>query len=370
MPVLSDEQILLRDTVRGFVAEKIAPQAEGLDHSDALPEALLAEMGEMGLFGIPLSDADGGAGLDMRTTALVVEELARGAPALAWAVAAHTVYALRPIALFGNAAQKERCLPSLASGGEFGALAAGEPHGDWLCPRAKIEGRADGQYQIRGRKGLVTLGGRARWLLVAGDEGGKESVFIVDSQKGGVVPESAAPKLGLRGIPVVYLNLDVTVEADDRVQGGSVLVKRARDEGRILAAAVCLGIIEECLARSAQYAKGRQAFRKPISDFQEIRAKLADMKLAADATRALIDRALDLGEIGHDDFSAAAASAKLFAAPRAVQAGKEAVQIHGGNGYTSEYAVERFFRDAMVLELIGGPAQAQRALLAEACLAV
>ncbi len=369
MPAYSEDQLLLRDTVRSFVADKITPHIETLDAEDTFPAELIAELADLGLFGIPVSEDDGGAGLDLKTTALVVEELARGSAAIAWTLAAHTAYALRPLALYGNDEQKQRCLTDLAEGTRLGGLAAGEPHaGDWHSPHLKTQ--ADGEtVLLQGRKGLVTNGSQRGWLLVACREGEEEHVYLVDGQSSGVQAQPGRAKLGLRGADTVFVDFDITLSPADRLADASVLLARARDEGRILAAAVCLGLMEAALIESARYAQERRAFRKPIADFQEIQFKLADMKMAIDAVRGLVFRAVALAQADLPELPTAAASAKLFAAERALEVGKQAVQILGGNGYVSEYPVERMYRDAKVLELIGGPAFAHRSLLARACLA-
>jgi short/branched chain acyl-CoA dehydrogenase len=371
----TDEQRLLRDTVRDFAVGEVGPVAEQLDRDHAFPYELVAKMGELGLMGIPFPEEYGGGGADTMSYALAVEELTRIDSSVAITMAAHTSLGTMPIYLFGNGAQKEEWLPELTAGRRLAAFGLTEPEAgsDAGNVRTKAE-LTDGAWVINGAKQFITNAGTdisgcvSITAVTGGGNGSKQiSNIIVPNGTPGYRQEDPYRKMGWNASDTRPLAFD-----DCRVPEENLLGSRGAgfkqfleilDGGRIGVAAMGVGLAQGALDEALAYAKERQAFGRSISTFQTIQTKLADLATEIEAARLLTYKAAILKDRG-EPFSLTAAQAKLKTGRLAVRASEEAVQIHGGYGYIEEYPVCRFYRDAKILTIGEGTDEVQQMVIA------
>ncbi|MBM3667266.1 MAG: acyl-CoA dehydrogenase, partial [Actinobacteria bacterium] len=359
---LSDEQRLLRYTVRDFARGEVAPVAEELDRTKAFPYELVAKMGELGLMGIPFPEEFGGGGADTLSYALAVEELTRIDSSVAITMAAHTSLGTMPIHLWGTEEQKDDWMPQLTSGRKLAAFGLTEPEAGSDAGHTKTTAKLDGgEWVVSGAKQFITnagtdISGCVTITAVTGEgDGGKQiSNLIIPNGTPGYEPGEPYRKMGWNASDTRPL-----ASTDCRVPEGNLLGRQGDgfkqfmqilDGGRIGVAAMGVGLAQGALDEAISYAKERRAFGHPISKFQAIQAKIADLSAQIEASRLLVWRAAIEKDRG-DPFTLTAAQAKLITGRLAVRATEEAVQIHGGYGYIEEYPVCRFYRDAKILTI-------------------
>ena len=370
---LTDEQRLLRDTVRDFARNEVAPAAEELDRTKAFPYELVAKLGELDLMGIPFPERYGGGGGDSLSYALAVEELTRVDSSVAITMCAHTSLGTQPVYLFGSEEQKQRLLPDLCAGRKLGAFGLTEPEAGSDAGNTQTRARLeDGSWVIDGAKQFITnagteISGHVAITAVTGE--GEISNLIVERGTRGYEQGEPYRKMGWNASDTRPLTF-----ADCRVPAENLLGPRGAglkqflhilDIGRIGVAAMGVGLAQGALDEALAYAKERRAFGKPISSFQTIQAKLADLSAQIEAARLLTHRAALLKDAG-ESFTLTAAQAKLITGRLAVRATEEAVQIHGGYGYIEEYPVCRFYRDAKILTIGEGTDEIQQLVIARA----
>jgi alkylation response protein AidB-like acyl-CoA dehydrogenase len=371
---LTTEQRLLRDSVRRLVQDKVVPQAHGWDASGTFPRAMVDELAALGLLGISVDPAYGGGGMGAQETALVIEELARGDGSLALTVASHNGLATGHLEAAGTPAQKERYLRPLAAGKMLGAWALTEPDSgsDASALRTTAVRQADGAWALQGSKMFITQGTVCDVcivLAVTDRKAGKRgiSAFLLERDTPGFGRTLLRGKLGMRSSDTASLSFDGVLLPDSQRLGeagrGFSDALQTLDKGRITLGALALGLGLGAMAAARTYALQRQQFGRPIADFQAIQWKLADMSTRLEAARLLVYRAAILCDSGRP-FSQEAAMAKLFASEAAMFATEEAVQIHGGYGYLSEFAVERHYRDAKLCTIGEGTSEVQRLIIA------
>ena len=370
---LDDEQRLLRDTVRDFARNEVAPVAEELDRTKAFPYELVAKMGELDLMGIPFPEEYGGGGGDSLSYAIAVEELTRIDSSVAITMCAHTSLGTQPIYLFGSEEQKRELLPDLCAGRKLGAFGLTEPEAGSdagnVKTRAKLE---DGEWVIDGAKQFITNAGTeiSGHVAITARTGEDEiSNLIVEQGTPGYEQGEPYRKMGWNASDTRPLTF-----TDCRVPESNLLGPRGAgfkqflhilDIGRIGVAAMGVGLAQGALDEALDYAKERQAFGKPISKYQSIQAKLADLSAQIEAARLLTYKAALLKDAG-EYFTLTAAQAKLITGRLAVRATEEAVQIHGGYGFIEEYPVCRFYRDAKILTIGEGTDEVQQMVIARA----
>jgi short-chain 2-methylacyl-CoA dehydrogenase len=372
---LTDEQRLLRDTVRDFARQEVAPVAEELDRTKSFPYELVAKMGELGLMGIPFPEEYGGGGADTLAYALAVEELTRIDSSVAITMAAHTSLGTMPIHLWGTDEQKDDWLPQLCSGQKLAAFGLTEPEAGSDAgnthTRAALE---DGDWVVNGAKQFITnsgtdISGCVTITAVTGQTNGAKEISNIIVPNGTPGYEAGEPyrKMGWNASDTRPLTFD-----DCRVPEGSLLGRRGEgfkqflqilDGGRIGVAAMGVGLAQGALDEAISYSKERQAFGQPIGKFQAIQAKIADLSAQIEAARLLVYRAAIEKDRG-ESFTLTAAQAKLITGRLAVRATEEAVQIHGGYGYIEEYPVCRFYRDAKILTIGEGTDEVQQMVIA------
>jgi butyryl-CoA dehydrogenase len=370
---LTEEQELLRQTVREFAKTQIAPGAAERDEAARFPSELIPQLAELGLLGIQIPPEYGGAGLDTLSTALIIEELARVDGAVALIVASHNSLCAAHIFSHGNEEQKRKYLSCLASGKKLGAWALTEPSSGSdaaaLKTRATVE---DGQWVLNGEKQFTTQGSSAGvYVIMAATDlsQGKRgiSAFIVEAGTPGLTIGKVENKLGVRASDTAALSLEnLRLPRENllgELNGAFKDVLRILEGGRIGIAAMAVGIARGALDEAIQYAKQRKQFGRPIAEFEAIQWMLADMATEIDAARLLVHRAARLKDTGQS-FCKAASEAKLYAAEAATRAATKAIQIHGGYGYLKDHPVERYFRDAKLCEIGEGTSEIQRMIIA------
>ena len=368
---LTAEQELIRDTVRTFARERVAPAAAELDLEARFPYELVAELGELGLMGLPIPDEYGGAGGDTVSYAIAIEELTRVDSSVAITVAAHTSLGTMPILLFGNEEQKEHWLPDLASGKRLAAFGLTEPGAgsDAGNTRTTAELR-DGQWVINGSKLFITNAGTdITWGVTITARTGEDEIsnIVVENGTPGYGISAPMKKLGWRASDTRELSFD-----DIHVPEGNLVGPRGAgfrqfleilDGGRISVAAMGVGLAQGAYDLAYAYAKDREQFGKPISSFQAVRFRLADMATEIEAGRALVYKAAWLKDRGRE-FAREAAMAKLFTGELSSRVAGAALELHGGAGFMEESAISRLYRDQKVLEIGEGTNEVQRMVIA------
>ena len=369
---LSQEHELLRNTVREFAIERVAPVAEELDRESRFPYELVAELAELGLMGIPIPEEYGGAGSDTLAYAIAIEELTRIDSSVAITVAAHTSLGTMPIFLFGTEEQRREWLPQLASGQKLAAfgLTEADAGSDAGATRTRAELR-DGNWVVNGSKIFITNAGTdisacvTITALTADDE---VSNIVVPNGTPGYTISPPMHKLGWHASDTRELSFK-----DVAVPEGNLLGERGRgfvqfleilDGGRISVAAMGVGLAQGAYDLAYAYAQERKQFGKPISSFQAVQFKLADMATEIEAGRALVYRAAWLKDQGRP-FALAAAQAKLYTGELSNRVVNASLQMHGGYGFMEESAIARLYRDQKVLEIGEGTNEVQRMVIAK-----
>ena len=372
---LSGEQRQIRDTVAEFVDEEVVPRAAEIDETDEFPADLIDEMAELGLMGMPLPVEYGGSDLDYHSYAIGIEEISRGSGGLGTIVAAHTSLAGNMVYEFGDEAQKEEYLTPLAEGQDIGAFALSEAAAGSDVPAMTTTAEKDGEeYVINGGKLWTSNGSVADTVVVfaktdpdAGNKGISSFIVRPESDDGFIV-ENTEHKLGDKGCPTAELRFDDLRVPADRLLGGEgegfIQSLKTLNGGRISIAARGVGIARAAKEAATEYATDREQFDQPIIEFQAIQHKLADMDTKVEAAKLLMHKAADL-KIRDEDYIKAAAQAKLYSSEVSREVANEAIQVHGGYGYTKEFPVERYYRDAKLNEIYEGTSEVLRNTIAQ-----
>ncbi|MCP4115551.1 MAG: acyl-CoA dehydrogenase [Desulfobacteraceae bacterium] len=362
---------LIRKTVKEFAENEIKPRVSELDREAEFPFDIMEKMKPLNFFGLQVPREFGGADLDTISYAIVIEEISRVSAAIGLCVTVHNSVGIYPILKFGTREQKQRFVPALAAGESIGAFCLTEANAGSDAGGVETSAQKTGdEYVINGTKIFVTNGGICGTILVfAVTEGERNlpNVFIVEKDRPGFSVGEIEDLCGMRANPVSSLFFeDCRVPADNllgKPGQGLKIGLAGLDAGRIGIAAQALGIAQAAFDDSVSYARERQQFNKPISRFQTIQNYLADMATRIDASRLLLYRAAAVKDSGKP-FSAEASMAKLHCSATAREVTDLAVQIHGGYGYSKEYDVERYFRDAKVTQIYEGTSEIQKMVIA------
>ncbi len=362
----------IRDTVRDFASERIAPRADEIDRTNTFPRDLWPEMGALGLHGITVEEEYGGTGLGYLEHCVALEEVSRASASVGLSYGAHSNLCINQLGRNGTDAQKRRYLPDLISGAHVGGLAMSEPGSgsDVVSMRTRAERRGD-RYVLNGSKMWITNGTVAETLVVyaktdpdAGSRG--ITAFIVEKGMKGFSTHQKLDKLGMRGsdtCELVFADCEVPEEnVLGEVGRGTRVLMSGLDYERAVLAAGPLGIMQACLDAVLPYVHDRQQFGAPIGTFQLVQAKVADMYVSTNAAKSYVyavAKACDRGQTTRED----AAGAILFAAERATQCALDAIQLLGGNGYINDYPVGRLLRDAKLYEIGAGTSEIRRMLI-------
>lgn len=373
---LTPEQELVRDTARDFVDREIVPYAREWERKGEIPGGLYRKMADLGFLGAPVPEKYGGAGMDYVSFALLVEEISRGSSSVRTTISVQTSLSESTLMLFGTEAQKREWLVPLAKGAKFGAWALTEPQAGSdaanLQTTAKLE---KGEWVINGAKRFISNGSLADYVFVYAREPGSKrheglSCFMVPKGTKGfaVTNVETTTKLGLRASPTADLAFE-----DCRVPERNLVGKRGNgwdqamktlNRGRLGIAAGAVGVARAALEAATKYAKERKAFGRPIAGFQLIREMIAESAMEVDAARLLTLRAAQLLDRGEDN-TTEVSMAKLFGAQMAMRVCDRAIQVHGGYGFSGDFDVERYFRDARILGLYEGTNEIQKLIIAE-----
>src|SRR5699024_823436 len=371
---LTKEQKMIRQMVREFANDVIQPRAIEIDTKAAFPKDIFDQMGELGLLGLPFSEEYGGSGADTISYALAVEEIGRVCGSTGLSYAAAVSLGASPINMFGTEEQKEKFLRPLAEGQALGSFGLTEPNAGSDAGGTKTTAVLEGdEYVINGEKCFITNASFAETLIITAVTGKNEngrniiSAIIVPTDTPGVTITSDYDKMGVRGSDTAEIVLDNVRVPKENLLGdekaGFKQFLTTLDGGRISIGALGVGIAQASLDKALAYAKERTQFGKPISSFQAIQFKLANMAMEVELSRNMVHKAAWLKDQGKP-FSKEAAYAKLFATETAMRAADEAIQIHGGYGYMREYEVERYLRDAKLLVIGEGTSEVQRLVIA------
>jgi short/branched chain acyl-CoA dehydrogenase len=368
---LDDEHQLLRDTVRQFALERVAPVAEELDREKRFPYDLVAEMAELGLMGMTIPEQHGGGGSDTLAYAIAVEELTRIDSSVAITVAAHHSLGTLPIYYFGSDAQKQQWLPQLASGKKLAAFGLTEPNAGSDAGATRTTARLEnGEWVIDGAKMFITNAGTdiTSCVTITALTGDNEiSTNIVPNGTPGYVISAPMEKLGWRASDTRELSFQEARVPEENLLGprgeGFRQFLEILDGGRISVAAMGVGLAQGAYDLAYDYAKEREQFGKPIAKFQSVQAKLVDMATEIEAARQLVWKAAWEKDQGRD-FRKSAAMAKLFSGELSHRAANWSLQIHGGYGFMDEYAISRLYRDQKILEIGEGTNEVQRMVIA------
>jgi len=369
---LGETADMLRDSVRAFSDDHIAPRADEIDRSNQFPRDLWPRFGELGLLGITVEEELGGSGMGYLAHCVAMEEISRGSASVGLSYGAHSNLCVNQIRRNGSAEQKRRYLPKLMSGEHVGALAMSEPEAgsDVVGMRTRADKKGE-RYVLNGSKMWITNGPSADTLIVyaktdpaAGPRG--ISAFIIEKGMKGFSTAQKLDKLGMRGsdtCELVFQDCEVPAEnVVGKVGEGVKVLMSGLDYERAVLAAGPLGIMQACLDVAIPYVHERKQFGQPIGSFQLVQAKLADMYVTLNAARAYVytvAKACDRGETTRED----AAGAILFAAEKATQVALDAIQLLGGNGYINEFSTGRLLRDAKLYEIGAGTSEIRRLLI-------
>ncbi|MGQ9909491.1 MAG: acyl-CoA dehydrogenase family protein [Candidatus Flexifilum sp.] len=379
VPPITEEHLSLQKAVRDFARKEIAPIAAEYDETGEFPLDTVKKMGAMGLMGIEVPEQYGGAGMDTLAYVLTMIEIARADASHSTIVSVNNSLYCHALLRFGTEAQKQQFLVPVASGDKIGAYSLTEPmsgsDAGTMESRAVLN-EAGTHYIINGRKSWVTSGPVADYVILftmTDPEKGHKGVsaFIIDAHQPGFIRGKKEPKLGIRASAtseIVYENYAVPVENMLGQRGeGFKIAMTVLDAGRIGIAAQAIGIAEAAYEASVEYARTRQAFGGPIGQFQMIQQKIADMKTRIEAARLLTFAACaakERAKVTGARYTTEASMAKLFASETAAYVTDEAVQIHGGMGYSKEMPVERYYRDARITRIYEGTSEVQRMVIA------
>jgi alkylation response protein AidB-like acyl-CoA dehydrogenase len=374
---LTDEQQMVQGLAREFAEQEVKPIAAECDREGRFPHATVKRMGELGLLGIAVPEALGGGGADMLSYVLALEEVAVACASHAVVMSVNNSLVCAPLLKAGTPAQHERFLVPLASGRGLGCFALTEPQAGSDARNLTTMARRDGDdYVLDGRKVFVTNGRESTVALVFAQTDPRKahhgiSAFLVEKGTPGFLVPKVEDKLGLRASDTAEFVFEgCRVPAENRLAAegaGFKLAMAVLDGGRVGIAAQAVGIARAALEASAAYAKERRSFGVPIGQHQMIQWMLADMATGIDAARLLTWRAAVLKD-RDKPYGTAASMAKLFASETAMRVTTDAIQVHGGYGYTKDYPVERFFRDAKITQIYEGTSQIQRLVVARSLL--
>jgi short-chain 2-methylacyl-CoA dehydrogenase len=370
---LTDEQEAIRRLARDFAEGEVRPVAEELDRDKRFPYEIVAKLGELGLMGIPYPEEYGGGGADNLSYALAIEELTRVDSSVAITVAAHTSLGTWPVYAYGSDELRAEWLPKLCSGERLGAFGLTEPEAGSDAGNTRTRAaRENGHWVINGAKQFITNSGTAisGFVTITARTGADEiSNLLVPNGTPGYVVGEPYRKMGWNASDTRPLSFEDCRVPEDHMVGppgqGFKQFLQTLDGGRIGVSAMGVGLAQGALDEALAYAKERMAFGQPISKYQAIQAKLADMATEIEAARLLTYKAAREKDAGRS-FSLTAAKAKLKTGRLAVRAAEEAVQIHGGYGYIEEYPVCRFYRDAKILTIGEGTDEVQQMVIARA----
>jgi butyryl-CoA dehydrogenase len=370
---LSPQHEEIRRTVRDFAERRIVPVAGELERRGEFPMEIIREAASLGLLGVPYPEELGGTGLDSLAYAITVEELSRASGSIGIIVSAHTSLGCNPIYLAGTDAQKEKYLRPMASGQVIGAYGLTEPGAGSDSRGTRTRAHRDGdEWVINGSKRFITNAGVAGTYIVTAvtdreQDSGKISAFIVEAETPGFSIGRMEEKMGLHASNTGELLFDDCRIPADNLLGaegeGDKLFLKTLDGGRIGIASMALGLAQAAYEASSAYAKERRQFGRPIGEFQGVAFKIADMATTIDAARLMTYRAAWLKDCGKP-YTTEAAMAKLYASEVARDVTNDAVQVHGGYGYVTEYNVERYLRDAKLTEIGEGTSEIQRMVIA------
>ncbi len=374
---LTEEQVAIRNTCRAFAEQEIKPIAEEMDATGAFPSALIREMGQLGLLGLPFPEEYGGAGADFLSYCLAIEEISRGDVSVGITMEAHTSLGATPFYLFGNRQQKEQLLPVLARGEQLWAFGLTEPEAGSDSGGTQTKATlADGQWHINGSKAFITnagtdmTGGVTITAMTGMQLNGRKEITNIVVPKGtaGYEIGKAYKKMGWKASDTRPLNFtDCQVPAENILGqrgDGFKQFMQILDAGRVAIAALSVGLAQACLDEALSYANQRKQFGQPISKFQVIQFKLADMDTEIELARLMYYKAAWLHMQGKP-YTREASMAKLVASETAKRAADQAVQIHGGYGFMDEYPVSRYWRSVKVNEIGEGTSEVQRTIIAK-----
>ncbi len=375
---LNEEQEMVRNSIREFAQNEIAPVAREYDEQEKFPREQLEGLAELGLMGMIIPEEYGGAGFDSVSYALALEEIARADASVAVIVSVTNSVCCYPILSFGTEEQKQKYLVPLAKGEKLGAFCLSEPQAGSDATGLKTRAVEDGDfYVLNGTKSWVTSGAEAEVFIVmaiTGEKDGKKEItsFIVEGGANGFTVASHEHKMGQRASQTNEMSLvDVLVPKENVLGGvgrGMRVAFSSLDNGRIGVASLSNGIAQAALEESLKYAKDRTAFGKPIAEFQAIQFKLADMATETEVARLLTLRAAAMKDINHKQTGVFASMAKLYASENANRVCADAIQIHGGNGYSRHYNVEKYYRDARITTIYEGTSEIQRIVISRGIL--
>jgi len=370
----TEEQQMMRQMVKDFAEEEVSKYIEEMEGKDCFPREVIRKMGELGLMGVPIPTEYGGSGMDFTSYIIAIHELSKVSASIGVILSVHTSVGTNPILYFGTEEQKKKYIPKLASGEYLGAFALTESNAgsDAASLRMRATKRED-HYILNGSKVFITNGGEADTYITfarTSDEEGPRgiSAFIVEKDMPGFSVGKKEKKMGLRGSQTVQINFDHCIVPKENLLGkegeGYKIAMANLNVGRIGISAQALGIAEAALEQAITYAKEREQFGKPIAHNQGISFKLADMATEVEAARLLTYNAASLEQQGIE-CRKEVSMAKKFTTQTAVKTAIDAVQIFGGYGYTEDYPVERYFRDAKVTEIYEGTNEIQRLVIAK-----
>ena len=370
---LTQEQQMIRKTIREFADEVVAPGAIERDKTKAFPKEIFKQLADMGMMGLPFSEEYGGAGADTVSFAIVTEELSRACASTGITYSAHISLGGAPLNLFGTEEQKQKYLVPICTGESFGAFGLTEPNAGSDAGGTQTTAKEDGNdFVINGNKAFITNASYAKHLAITAitdvKDGKKEiSAIIVPTDAEGFTVIDNYEKMGLNASNTTELVLE-----NVRVPQENLLGKRGNgfkqflvtlDGGRIGIGAMAVGIAQAAFDRALRYSKERKQFGKTLSEFQITQFKLADMAMKIELARTMVYKAAWLKDQGRA-FGKEASMCKLYASEIAMEVADQAIQIHGGYGYMKEYEVERYMRDAKLLEIGEGTSEVQRMVIA------
>lgn len=370
---LTKEQQMIRDNVREFAENEIAPGAAERDKTGKFPLDLIKKMADLGLMGLPVDEKYGGSGADYVSYLLATEEITRADASLGLTYDAHIALGIAPIYYFGSEEQKLKYLPALCSAEAMGALGLTEAEAGSDSGATKTTAVLDGDHWvINGSKCFITNASYSKWVTITavtekgiGTRG--ISTFVVPTDAPGFEIRTGYEKMGLHSSNTTELFFDDVRIPKENLLGplnnGFKQIMQVLDGGRLAVAAMCVGIAQACLDASLKYARERVQFGRSISKFQAIQFKLADMKMNVELGRLMYVKGGWLKDRGRP-YTVEASIAKLFCSEMATKAALEAIQIHGGYGYMKEYPVERYLRDTKLLEIGEGTSEVQRIIIA------
>jgi butyryl-CoA dehydrogenase len=374
---LTDEQALIKSTAREFADKEIVPVAGENSRNHHFDTGLVEKIAGQGYLGAIVPQEYGGAGLDYITYALICEEIGRGCSAMRTVISVQTSLVCSTILRWGTEEQKQKYLPKLCSGEWLGCFGLTEPDtgSDAANQRTRAVKQDDGTWKINGAKMWISLGNHASLALVFAQTDPEKkhkglACFLVETEgQDGFQPQEIKGKMGLWASDTAQIGLDDVIATEDSLLGeigdGFKVAMSALDSGRYSVAAGCVGICQASVEESVKYAQERQAFQRPIASFQLVQDMIAEMVVRTDAARLLVYRAGALKDAGKPS-TTETSIAKLFATEAACWCADRAIQVHGGSGYSDDFPVERYFRDARVTTLYEGTSQIQKLIIGRA----